>query len=74
MIDRMLADLNGGDDEEVLLQDDDDDDVHLMMSPVDDEEALKESKFLEECMNVLKDGKKKEEDEFDTKDEVNQKR
>ena len=73
MIDRLLADLNGGEDEEALLQDDDDDDVHLM-NPVDDEEALKESKFLEECMNVLKDGKKKEEDEFDTKDEVNLKR
>jgi len=69
MIDKMLAELNQ--DEEVMFEDDDDE-VNLV-NPVDDEEAIKESKFLEECMSVL--NKKKDENEQGKQlDDVNKKR
>jgi hypothetical protein len=45
-------------DEEPLLPEEDDFDDLIGHNPLEDEEAVKESQFLEECMNILNTVKK----------------
>lgn len=45
-------------DEELLLPEEDDFDDLIRHNPLEDEEAVKESQFLEECMNILNTVKK----------------
>lgn len=54
MIDQLFAQLKNDDD---LIIPDDDENEDFSSNPMEDEEALKDSQFLEQCMNVLNDVK-----------------
>lgn len=54
MIDQLFAQLKNEDD---LIIPDDDENEDFSSNPMEDEEALKEAQFLEQCMSVLNDVK-----------------
>lgn len=54
MIDQLFAQMKNEDD---LIIPDDDENEDFSSNPMEDEEALKESQFLQQCMSVLNDVK-----------------